>query len=164
MSSDEVQALYETTQNLEGEGMELARREASLSSARNAALSAAEAMRALEKSAGAGGDAPAEAIDSLVPLGAGAFVKAKMSPGSGVVVMVGAGAAIEKDVRSALNFVESRIKELEVMLQNNDAMRAEVARRLELARQQLEVAARNATMPKPTAASANAGEPAAGRA
>lgn len=131
MSSEKMQALYDEAQHLEAHGLELARQESSLSAALREAVATATALRDLEGVDGAGGK------QALIPLGLGTFAKAVLSPGSGIVVTVGAGVAVEKDARSALNFVEGRIKEIEVALQGVVARRAEVAGRFDQVRRQL---------------------------
>lgn len=159
MSSEEVQALYVEAQHLEAQNIELARRESSLSAAHHDAIAAAAALRGLEAQEGGGaGGSEAGAgggMQALVPLGMGTFIKATVQPGSGIVVSIGAGAAVEKDARSALNFVEGRIKEIEVALQGTRAGRAEVAGRFEQVQQALGSMVQRAPQP-PQAAAARA--------
>ena len=50
-------------------------------------------------------------------------------------VNVGAGVAIEKDHDSALSYLESKIKELEVALQETNAQRQQIAANLEQGKQ-----------------------------
>ena len=127
-----METLYAEAQHLEALGLELAKRESSLSEAHRDAADAAAALRDLEAQGGAGGG-----TQTLVPLGLGAYAKATVPPGSKIVVSIGAGAAVEKDARSALNFIEARIKEIEVVLQDTSTRRAEVAGRFEQVRRHL---------------------------
>ena len=73
-------------------------------------------------------DAPYE---TLVPVGMGTYVKATIQPKEKMIVNIGAGAAVEQDKAAAINYVEQRIKELEVALQQISAQRQEIAARLE---------------------------------
>ena len=146
-----MEVLYAEAQHLEALGLELARRESSLSAAHRDAVAAADALRDLEAQGGAGGGTQA-----LVPLGLGTYAKATVPPGSEIVVTIGAGAAVEKDARSALNFIEARIKEIEVALQDTNARRAEVAGRFEQVRQHLGGMAQQAAQAQPAAAAPTA--------
>ena len=69
--------------------------------------------------------------ETLVPMGIGTFVKAKILPNQKLVVNLGAGAAVEKDKDSAINYLESRIKEMEVALNETNAKKQEVIANLE---------------------------------
>jgi prefoldin alpha subunit len=69
--------------------------------------------------------------ETLVPMGIGTFVKAKILPNQKLVVNLGAGAAVEKDKDSAINYLESRIKEMEVALNETNARKQEVIANLE---------------------------------
>jgi prefoldin alpha subunit len=76
--------------------------------------------------------------ESLVPVGMGTFIKTKTIPNEKIVVNVGAGVAIEKDHDSALSYLESKIKELEVALQETNAQRQQIAANLEQGKQQMQ--------------------------
>jgi len=73
---------------------------------------------------------------TLVPIGMGSFVKAKISANEKFILNLGAGAAIEKDKNSAINFLESRFKELEVALRDTSAQKQQVVANLEQGKQQ----------------------------
>lgn len=128
MSEEQAQALMQQLQALEGYLGEVLQREESVMRLLNEATSAIESIRAI------GGTAESE---TLVPVGLGAYVKAKIEPNQKVVVHVGAGASIEQDRDSAINYVESRIKELELVLQQLAAQRQEVTHRLEQGQQEM---------------------------
>ena len=51
-------------------------------------------------------------------MGLGTFVKTKLIPNQKLILNVGAGIAIEKDQNYAINFLESRLKEFQVALQD----------------------------------------------
>ncbi|MFN3655129.1 MAG: prefoldin subunit alpha [Candidatus Nitrosotenuis sp.] len=75
--------------------------------------------------------------DSLVPVGLGTYIKAKMSEDPKVLVDVGAGIVVEKDHDSAINYLESRIKELQIALNETMAQKHEALMRLEQLKQQM---------------------------
>lgn len=154
--------LQMVAQDMEAQDAELVRRASVLSGALREGRAAADALRALDaasRSQEGGGSGEAE---SLVPLGLGLYGRARISYGSGVIVSIGAGAAVEKDTGAALNHVDARIKEIEVEMQGVNSMRAEMAHKSGLVRQELEVIMRRASG-EMTAGDA-AGRPAEGRA
>jgi len=75
--------------------------------------------------------------ETLVPVGLGAYIKATVQPNQKTIVNIGAGAAVEQDKDSAINYMEARIKELEVALQQLTAQRQEVGLRLEQGQQEM---------------------------
>lgn len=54
-----------------------------------------------------------EGDDTLVPVGAGSYIRMKITDSKKLVMSVGAGAAIEKDVPSSVEELKSRIDELD---------------------------------------------------
>lgn len=127
MSEEQAQQLMYQMQILENYFTELSRKEESLYGMLREATSAVESIKSL-------GEKP-ETI-SLVPIGMGSFVKAKISSTDKFILNLGAGAAIEKDKDSAINFLESRIKELEVALRDTSAQKQQVIANLEQGKQQ----------------------------
>jgi prefoldin alpha subunit len=93
-----------------------------------------EASGAIESMVALKEDTPYE---TLVPVGMGTYVKATIQPKEKMIVNIGAGAAIEQDKAAAINYVEQRIKELEVALQQISAQRQEIAVRLERGQQEM---------------------------
>lgn len=87
-----------------------------------------EAANAVESIKGLAGSSDAE---TLVPVGLGVYVKAKINPEHKMIVNIGAGASVEQDKNSAINYLESRIKELEMVLQQLASQRHEVSSKLE---------------------------------
>jgi len=118
MSEEQAQALLQQLQTLEAYMADLMQE----------ATNAAESMKAL-------GDNTE--YETLVPLGLGAYIKAKVQPNQKMIVNIGAGAAVEQDKDSAINYMEARIKELEVALQQLAAQRQEVGLRLEQDQQEM---------------------------
>ncbi|WNY24698.1 Prefoldin subunit alpha [Methanolapillus millepedarum] len=57
-------------------------------------------------------------VESIIPVGSGCFVHAEIKNFSKVIVSVGSGANIEKDVAGALEFLNDRKGKLEKMLQD----------------------------------------------
>ena len=98
-----------------------------------------------------------------MPLGAGLHARARISYGRGVVVGIGAGAAVERDVRAALNHVEARIKEVEVAAQDIGARRGELSQQAQLVRQEMDAVVHRIAGAQ-GAAAAGAPGPAEGRA
>jgi prefoldin alpha subunit len=68
----------------------------------------------------------------------GTFIKTKTIPNEKIVINVGAGVAIEKDHDSALSYLESKIKELEVAFQETNSQRQQIAANLEQGKQQMQ--------------------------
>ncbi len=122
MSEEKVQQLMYQMQMLESYFAELSQRENSLLNVFNEATYAIESIKGIgEKSES----------DTLIPIGMGTFIKTKISSGEKIVLNVGAGVAIEKDKDSAINFLESRIKEIQVALQDTTTNKQDVASKLQ---------------------------------
>jgi prefoldin alpha subunit len=65
------------------------------------------------------------------------FQKSKLIPNQKLILNVGAGIAIEKDQSYAINFLESRLKEMQVALQEIDGQKQQVSASLEQGKQQM---------------------------
>ena len=128
MTEEHAQALLQQMQSLEAYMADLIQREESVIRLFQEASGAIESMAAIKE------DIPYE---TLVPVGMGTYVKATISPKEKIIVNIGAGAAIEQDKSAAINYVEQRIKELEVALQQISAQRQEIAMRLEQGQQEM---------------------------
>jgi len=128
MSEEQAQALLQQMQALEAYMADLIQREEAVIKLLQEASGAIESMTAINE------DTPYE---TLVPVGMGTYVKATISPKEKMIVNIGAGAAIEQDKAAAINYVEQRIKELEVALQQISAHRQEIAARLEHGQQEM---------------------------
>lgn len=127
MSEEQAQALMQQMQALEAYMSDLLQKEDSVIKLLHEATGAIESMKAL-------GDTQ---LETLVPVGMGAYVKATIQPNEKLLVSIGAGASLEQDKNSAINYVEERIKELEIVLQQLSAQKHEVAARLEQGQQQM---------------------------
>jgi prefoldin alpha subunit len=128
MSEEHAQALLQQLQALESYMADLLQREEAVMRLLQEATGAVESMKALS------GD---KEFQTLIPVGLGAYVKAKVEPNQKMIVNIGSGASIEQDKDSAINYMESRIKELEIVFQQLAAQRQEVALRLEQGQQEM---------------------------
>jgi prefoldin alpha subunit len=127
MSEEQAQALMQQMQALEDYMSDLLQKEDAVIKLLHEATGAIESMKAL-------GD---KQLETLVPVGMGAYVKATIQPNEKLLISIGAGASLEQDKNSAINYVEERIKELEIVLQQLSAQKHEVAARLEQGQQQM---------------------------
>jgi prefoldin alpha subunit len=127
MSEEQAQALMQQMQALEAYMSDLLQKEDAVIKLLHEATGAIESMKAL-------GDTQ---LETLVPVGMGAYVKATIQPNEKLLVSIGAGASLEQDKNSAINYVEERIKELEIVLQQLSTQKHEVAARLEQGQQQM---------------------------
>ena len=129
MSEEQAQQLLQQMQMLENMFAELSQKENSIVNIIRDANSAVKSIQGIKENPDS---------ESLVPVGMGTFIKTKSIPNEKVVVNVGAGVAIEKDHDSALNFLESKIKELEVALQETNSQRQQIAANIEQGKQQMQ--------------------------
>ncbi len=128
MSEEQAQQLLYQMQMLEAYLGDLVQRESTLVSILREAISAIVSIKSLK-------DNPDS--DTLIPLGMGTFVKSQISSNEKIVLNIGAGVAVEKNPDSAINFLESRIKEIEVALQEAAAKKQDAAKRLEQGKQEI---------------------------
>lgn len=139
MSEEQAQQLLYQMQMLESYFAELTQRENTLLNVLKDATSAIESIKGISKESES---------NTLVPIGMGTFVKTKISSDEKIVLNVGAGVAIEKDKDSAINFLESRIKEIEVALQDTAAKKQDVASKLEQGKAEMNRLAESASKAK----------------
>ncbi len=139
MSDEHAQQLLYQMQMLESYFSDLSQREASLYNVLREASSAIESIKSIA-------DKPES--DTLVPIGMGTFLKTRVTSNDKFVLNVGAGVAIEKDKDSAINYLESRIKEVEVALQDTSTKKREIAARIEQGKNELNRLAQAAAVPK----------------
>lgn len=127
MSEEQAQQLIQEMQVLEAQYEDLSRREQALVSAMQDAARASESVRALAE----------ENPGTLVPVGSGVYVPAAVDPAGKAVINVGAGAALEKDYAATADYLEARMKGIEVALREVSARRTEAASRLEQGREHM---------------------------
>ena len=128
MSEEQAQQLMYQMQMLEGYLTDLSQKESSLLNIVREAISATESIKNSKIKSDS---------EALVPIGMGTYMKAKILPNQNVILNIGAGAAIEKDQESAINWIESRIKEFETALQETNAQKQQVIASLESGKQQM---------------------------
>ena len=129
MSEEQTQQLLYQMQMLENLFGELTQKENSIINIIREANSAIHSIKGI--------DTQSES-DSLVPLGLGAFAKSKINSNEKIIINVGSGVAIEKNHNDAINYLESRLKELEIVLQETNQQRQQVAANLEQGKQQMQ--------------------------
>ena len=129
MSEEQAQQLLQQMQMLENMFAELSQKENSIVNIIRDANSAIKSIQELKANPDS---------ENLVPVGMGTFIKTKPISDEKIVVNVGAGVAIEKDHDSALNYLESKIKELEVALQETNSQRQQIAANIEQGKQQMQ--------------------------
>ena len=128
MSEEKTQQLLYQMQMLEGYFSELMQKEQAIISVIREASSAVVSLKAIDNKTDS---------ETLVPMGLGTFVKTKLIPNQKLILNVGAGIAIEKDQNYAINFLESRLKEFQVALQDISGQKQQVSASLEQGKQQM---------------------------
>jgi len=139
MSKEEAQQLLYQMQMLESYYVDLTQRENTLVNLLREATSAVESIKTINEKSES---------DTLVPLGLGTFVKTKISSTDKIILNIGADVAIEKNKDSALSFLESRIKEVEVALQENAAKKQDAGSKLEQGKQEMNRLLQTTSKPK----------------
>ena len=129
MSEEQAQQLLYQMQMLENMFGELTQKQNSIINIIREANSAIHSIKGI--------DTQSES-DSLVPLGLGAFMKSKVNSSEKIIINVGSGVAIEKNHNDAVNYLESRLKELEIALQDTNQQRQQIATNLEQGKQQMQ--------------------------
>lgn len=128
MSEEQAQQMLYQLQMLESFVAEMSQRESALVGAMREAASAINSIRGIGEQ---------KESETLVPLGLGTFVKAQTSSDKKIILNIGAGIAIEKTQDAAINYLEARLKEIEVALQDASAKRQDAQMRLEQGKQQI---------------------------
>ncbi len=128
MSEEYAQQLMQQMQMLETYFTDLSQREATLLSVLREAISAIESIKFLHQKPNS---------DTLVPIGMGTYVQTKISSKDKLILNIGAGIAVEKQYDSAINYLEARIKEIEVAIQDTSAKKQEAMARLEQGKDQM---------------------------
>ena len=128
MSEEKAQQLMQQMQMLETYFADLSQREGTLYNVLREATSAIQSIKSLSLKSDS---------EALVPIGMGSFVKTKISSNDKIVLNIGAGISLEKDSVSAINYLEARIKEIEVALQDTSAKKQDAAAQLEQGKNQI---------------------------
>jgi len=128
MSEEQAQQLMQQMQMLETYFTDLSQREGTLLSVLREAVSAIESIKSLREKPDS---------DTLVPIGMGTYIQTKISSNDKIVLNIGAGIAIEKTYDSTINYLEARIKEIEIALQDTSAKKHDALARLEQGKEQM---------------------------
>jgi len=128
MSEEKAQQLMQQMQMLETYFVDLSQREGTLYGVLREATAAIESIRSLSQKSDS---------EALVPVGMGTFVKTKISSNDKFILNIGSGISIEKDSTSAINYLEARIKEIEMAIQDNSAKKHDAAAKLEQGKNQI---------------------------
>ena len=129
MSEEQAQQLLYQMQMLEGYLSELSQKEATIVSVIREASSAIQSLKTIDNKTD---------NETLTPVGLGTFIKTKVIPNEKLILNIGAGIAIEKDKDSAINFLELRLKEMQVALQETSNQKQQISASLEQGKQQME--------------------------
>lgn len=139
MSEEQAQQLLYQMQMLESYATGLDQKEEAIMTFLREAVSSVESVRGINQN---------QEFESLVPVGLGTYIKANISGASKVLLDVGAGIVVEKEPDSAVNYLESRIKELQVALNETASQKHEVLTRLEHLKQEMNRLIQSANPPK----------------
>ena len=129
MSEEQAQQLLYQMQMMEGYLSELSQKETTIVSVIREASSAIQSLKTIDTKTD---------NETLVPVGLGTFIKTKVMPNEKLILNIGAGIAIEKDNDSAINFLELRLKEMQVALQETSNQKQQISASLEQGKQQME--------------------------
>jgi prefoldin alpha subunit len=116
-------------QMMEGYLSELSQKEATIVSVIREASSAIQSLKTIDNKTD---------NETLTPVGLGTFIKTKVVPNEKLILNIGAGIAVEKDKDSAINFLELRLKEMQVALQETSNQKQQISASLEQGKQQME--------------------------
>ncbi|MFQ6025377.1 MAG: prefoldin subunit alpha [Nitrosopumilaceae archaeon] len=128
MSEEQLQGIYYQIQLLESYLVDLIQKERITVNVIQEASSAIESIKGIGEK---------EQPEALVPVGLGAYVKAKIIPNEKMILNIGAGTAMERNKDSVINYIESRIKEMQVALQETAAQKQQVTAKLEQSKQEI---------------------------
>ena len=140
MSEEQAQQLMQQMQMLETYFSDLSQREGTFMNVLREATAAIESIKSLNQKSDS---------ETLVPIGMGTYIPTKISSNNKIILNIGAGVAVEKDFDSAINYLEARIKEIEIALQDNAAKKQDAAARLEQGRAQINQLMQAEAQPQP---------------
>lgn len=103
--------------------------------ARAAAVSAAESVRQIKEN-GTGGTSESPS-GTLLAIGGGVFVQAKVAPSDKMLLEIGSGVAVEKDPKHVLDYLENSIREIDVAIKNTGAEKTSLVEHIEQYRMQI---------------------------
>jgi len=138
MSEEQAQQLMQQMQMLETYFSDLSQREGTFLNVLREATAAIDSIKSL-------GQKPES--ETLVPIGMGTYLPTKILSNNKIILNIGAGVAVEKDFPSAINYLEARIKEIEIALQDTAAKKQDAAARLEQGKGQINQLMQSASQP-----------------
>ena len=138
MSQEQAEQLMQQMQMLETYFSDLSQRENTFLSVLREATAAIDSIKSLSQKSDS---------ETLVPIGMGTYIPTKISSTNKIIMNIGAGVAVEKDFPSAINYLEARIKEIEVALQDNAAKKQDAASRLEQGKAQINQLMQSSSQP-----------------
>ena len=138
MSEEQAQQLMQQMQMLETYFSDLSQREGTFLNVLREATAAIESIQSLSQKSES---------ETLVPIGMGTYVPTKISSSNKIILNIGTGVALEKDFPSAINYLEARIKEIEIALQDNAAKKQNAAAQLEQGKAQINQLMQAASQP-----------------
>ncbi|CAE6485316.1 MAG: prefoldin subunit alpha [Candidatus Nitrosotenuis sp.] len=127
MSEEQAQQLLYQMQVLESFAANLEQKEHAIVTFLREAMASIQSIKAIQN----------QESESLVPVGLGTYVKATIFGNSKVIQDIGAGIAVEKDPESAINYLETRIKELQVALNDTSTQKHETMMRIEQLKEEM---------------------------
>lgn len=139
MSEEQAQQLLYQMQMLESYTTSMDQKEETIMNFLREAISSVESIRGINQK---------QEFESLIPVGLGTYVKANVSGASKVLLAVGAGIMVEKEHDSAVNYLESRIKELQVALNETATQKHQLLMRLEQLKQEMNRLIQSANPPQ----------------
>ena len=128
MSEEQAEQLMQQMQMLETYFSDLSQREQTFVGILRETTAAIQSIQSLNEK---------PESETLVPIGMGTYIPTKISSTQKIVLNIGAGIAVEKDFASAINYLEARIKEVEIALQDTSAKKQDAASRLEQGKAQV---------------------------
>ena len=138
MSEAQAEQLMQQMQMLETYFSDLSQREGTFLNILREATASIESIKSIGQKSES---------ETLVPIGMGTYIPTKISSNTKIVINIGAGIAVEKDFPSAINYLEARIKEVEVALQDTAAKKQDAAGRLEQGKAQMNQLMQSASPP-----------------
>lgn len=139
MSEEQAQQLLYQMQMFESYATSMDQKEEAIMTFLREAISSVESIRGINQK---------QEFESLIPVGLGTYVKANVSGTSKVLLDVGAGIMVEKEHDSAINYLESRIKELQVALNETASQKHQILMRLDQLKQEMNRLMQSANPPK----------------
>jgi len=128
MSEEQAEQLMQQMQMLETYFSDLSQREQTFIGILRETTAAIQSIKSLNEK---------PESETLVPIGMGTYVPTKISSTQKIVLNIGAGIAVEKDFASTINYLEARIKEVEIALQDTSVKKQDAASRLEQGKAQV---------------------------